>query len=77
MQICKQIRAAALALATKVDRGEMSREGATLQLVQMQFGTLADHRAAVQGAAPDALVVSLFSPFPSDVAGASAAEHNE
>jgi hypothetical protein len=36
----EQIRAEAIALATKVDRGEMSREDATLQLVQMQLTTM-------------------------------------
>jgi hypothetical protein len=49
----EQMHATALALATKVDRGEMSREDATLQLVQMQLMTLANKRnsAAVQDAA--------------------------
>jgi len=52
-----QLHAAALTLATQVDRGEMSREEATLHLAQMQFVALADQRnsAAVQGAAPEAL----------------------
>jgi hypothetical protein len=56
----KQMHAAALALSTKVERGEISREEATLQLVQMQFVTLADQRnsAAVQGAAAEGPVAA-------------------
>ncbi len=51
-----QLHAAALALATKVDRGEMS-EGATLQLAQMQFVNADQHSsAAVQGT--EALVIA-------------------
>jgi hypothetical protein len=36
----EQTHAEAIALATKVDRGEMSREDAILQLVQMQLTTM-------------------------------------
>ncbi len=50
------MHAAALALATKVDRGEMSREDATSQLVQVQLVTLGDQRnsASMQDAATPA-----------------------
>ena len=39
VDLYERLHADALALATKVDHGEMSRENATLQLVQMQFVT--------------------------------------
>ena len=49
VDLYERLHADALALATKVDHGEMSRENATLQLVQMQFVTR--NSAAMQEAA--------------------------
>jgi len=52
-----RLHAAALALAAKVDRSEMSRERATLQLAQMQFVNFADqHSSAAKGT--EALVIA-------------------
>jgi hypothetical protein len=58
-----QLHTAALSHATQVKRGKMSKEDATLQLAQTQFETSADQRngVAVQGAAPQALVVAAMA----------------
>jgi hypothetical protein len=55
----EQIHAEAIALATKVDRGEMSREDATLQLVQMQLTTMERNSTTVENARETSLAASM------------------
>jgi hypothetical protein len=57
----ERLHAAALMLAKKVDRGEMSKEEATLELVQMELMSSDDQHKMVQGAATEApIATSLF-----------------
>jgi outer membrane murein-binding lipoprotein Lpp len=55
----EQLHAAALTLATKVDRGEITREEAAQQLVQMEFISSDDlHLTPPQGAATQAQIAT-------------------
>jgi len=55
----EQLHAAALTLATKVDRGEITREEAAQQLVQMEFiSSDGQHLTPPQGAATQAPIAT-------------------
>jgi hypothetical protein len=59
----EQLHVAALNLATKVQLGEISREEAAQQLVQMEFMSSDESRkAAAQRAATDPIIASSIRP---------------